>query len=81
MKSQQHYKIAVQKVWDQPELVWFKSRKIFNSLKNYIECVLLNIVYFRYYFPMSENDSFLYNLDETNNSDEESDVQNLTEAV
>ncbi|XP_012218804.1 zinc finger protein 277 isoform X2 [Linepithema humile] len=53
MKNQQHYKIAAQKVWDQPE----------------------------YYFPMSENDSFLYNLDATSNSDEENDVQNLTEAV
>jgi len=30
---------------------------------------------------MSENDSFLYNLDATNNSDEESDVENLTEAM
>ncbi|XP_018399588.1 PREDICTED: zinc finger protein 277 [Cyphomyrmex costatus] len=34
-----------------------------------------------YYFPMSENDSFLYNLDATNNSDEESDIENLTEAM
>ncbi|RLU27523.1 hypothetical protein DMN91_001327 [Ooceraea biroi] len=33
-----------------------------------------------YYFPMSENDSFLYNLDATSNSDEES-VENITEAV
>ncbi|KYN22935.1 hypothetical protein ALC57_04718 [Trachymyrmex cornetzi] len=53
MKNQQHCKIAIQKVWDQPE----------------------------YYFPMSENDSFLYNLDATSNSDEESDVENLTEAM
>lgn len=30
---------------------------------------------------MSENDSFLYNLDATSNSDEESDVQNLAGAV
>lgn len=30
---------------------------------------------------MSENDSFLYNLDETSNSDEESDIENLTEAM
>jgi len=30
---------------------------------------------------MSENDSFLYNLDATSNSDEESDVENLTEAM
>lgn len=44
-------------------------------------CVIEYCIFFRYYFPMSENDSFLYNLDETNNSDEESDVQNLTEAV
>jgi len=79
MKNQQHYKIAAQKVWDQPELVWLKSREIFVHYT-----IILNmciIVYFRYYFPMSENDSFLYNLDATNNSDEESDVQNLTEAV
>lgn len=34
-----------------------------------------------YYFPMCENDSFLYNLDATNNSDEEGDVENLAEAV
>lgn len=30
---------------------------------------------------MSENDSFLYNLDETSNSDEESDSENFTEAI
>ncbi|XP_011868388.1 PREDICTED: zinc finger protein 277 isoform X2 [Vollenhovia emeryi] len=57
MKSEQHCKIATQKVWDQPE----------------------------YYFPMSENDSFLYNLDAASNSDEESEnlenVENLTEAM
>ncbi|KAL0106729.1 hypothetical protein PUN28_015342 [Cardiocondyla obscurior] len=53
MKKQQHYKIAAQKIWDQPE----------------------------YYFPMSDNDSFLYNLDATSNSDEESDVENVTEAM
>ncbi|XP_020281904.1 zinc finger protein 277 [Pseudomyrmex gracilis] len=34
-----------------------------------------------YYFPVSENDSFLYNLDATSNSDEESDCENLTEAM
>lgn len=51
--------------------------------RNYIEFIHKKIkyftIYFRYYFPMSENDSFLYNLDVT--SDEESDVENLTEVM
>ncbi|XP_011250752.2 zinc finger protein 277 isoform X2 [Camponotus floridanus] len=34
-----------------------------------------------YYFPMSENDSFLYNLDATSKSDEENDSESLTEAM
>lgn len=38
-------------------------------------------VCFRYYFPMSENDSFLYNLDESSKSDEDSDIEDLNEAV
>lgn len=35
----------------------------------------------QYYFPMSENDSFLYNLDESSKSDEDSDIEDLNEAV
>ncbi|XP_015431962.1 PREDICTED: zinc finger protein 277 [Dufourea novaeangliae] len=34
-----------------------------------------------FYFPMCENDSFLYNLDTSCSSDEENDVENTTEAV
>ncbi|XP_060818823.1 zinc finger protein 277 [Bombus pascuorum] len=34
-----------------------------------------------YYFPMNENESFLYNLDTSSTSDEESDIENVTEAM
>ncbi|KOC69728.1 Zinc finger protein 277, partial [Habropoda laboriosa] len=34
-----------------------------------------------FYFPMCENDSFLYNLDTSSTSDEESDVETATEAM
>ncbi|XP_054004861.1 zinc finger protein 277 isoform X2 [Hylaeus anthracinus] len=34
-----------------------------------------------FYFPMCENDSFLYNLDTSGSSDEESDLDNATEAM
>lgn len=34
-----------------------------------------------YYFPMSENESFLYNLDTSSTSDEESDIENAPELV
>ncbi|XP_053982205.1 zinc finger protein 277 isoform X2 [Hylaeus volcanicus] len=34
-----------------------------------------------FYFPMCENDSFLYNLDTSGGSDEESDLENATEAM
>ena len=53
MKQKNHFKIPIQKVWDQPE----------------------------FYFPMCENDSFLYNLDTSGSSDEESDIENVTEAM
>ncbi|EFN90055.1 Zinc finger protein 277 [Harpegnathos saltator] len=35
----------------------------------------------QYYFPMSENDSFLYNLDAISDSDEESDIENLNKTT
>lgn len=35
----------------------------------------------QYYFPRSESDSFLYNLDAFGNSDEEDDVENITGAM
>ncbi|CAK9825364.1 Zinc finger protein 277 [Anthophora retusa] len=53
MRNENHFKIPIQKVWDQPE----------------------------FYFPMCENDSFLYNLDTSSTSDEESDVETATEAM
>ena len=53
MKQKNHFKIPIQKIWDQPE----------------------------FYFPMCENDSFLYNLDTSGSSDEESDIENATEAM
>ncbi|XP_003490408.2 zinc finger protein 277 [Bombus impatiens] len=34
-----------------------------------------------YYFPMNENESFLYNLDTSSTSDEESDIENATETM
>nr|XP_012146711.1 PREDICTED: zinc finger protein 277 [Megachile rotundata]XP_012146712.1 PREDICTED: zinc finger protein 277 [Megachile rotundata]XP_012146713.1 PREDICTED: zinc finger protein 277 [Megachile rotundata]XP_012146714.1 PREDICTED: zinc finger protein 277 [Megachile rotundata] len=34
-----------------------------------------------FYFPMCENDSFLYNLDTNGSSDEDSDVENVTKSV
>ncbi|XP_076647036.1 zinc finger protein 277 [Halictus rubicundus] len=53
MKQQNHFKIPMQKIWDQP----------------------------KFYFPMCENDSFLYNLDTSGSSDEESEVENTTEVL
>ncbi|XP_014486740.1 PREDICTED: zinc finger protein 277 [Dinoponera quadriceps] len=35
----------------------------------------------QYYFPLSENDSFLYNLDAISGSDEENSIENLNEAT
>ncbi|XP_076632951.1 zinc finger protein 277 isoform X1 [Colletes latitarsis] len=53
MEQQNHFKVPMQKIWDQPE----------------------------YYFPMCENDSFLYNLDISDSSDEENDIESTTEAM
>nr|XP_031840182.1 zinc finger protein 277 isoform X2 [Nomia melanderi] len=56
MKQQNHFKIPIQKVWDQP----------------------------KFYFPMCENDSFLYNLDtssSSSSSDEKTDIESTAKAM
>ncbi|XP_018045117.1 PREDICTED: zinc finger protein 277 [Atta colombica] len=61
-----------------------KSDNVLEHMKNQQHCKIATQKVWdqpEYYFPMSENDSFLYNLDATSNSDEESDVENLTEAM
>lgn len=61
-----------------------ESDNVLEHMKNQQHCKIATQKVWdqpEYYFPMSENDSFLYNLDATSNSDEESDVENLTEAV
>ncbi|KYQ48437.1 hypothetical protein ALC60_12493 [Trachymyrmex zeteki] len=61
-----------------------KSDNVLEHMKNQQHCKIATQKVWdqpEYYFPMSENDSFLYNLDETSNSDEESDIENLTEAM
>ncbi|XP_070161115.1 zinc finger protein 277 [Polyergus mexicanus] len=61
-----------------------KSDNVLEHMKNQQHCKIPAQKVWNqpeYYFPMSENDSFLYNLDATSNSDEESDIENLTEAM
>ncbi|XP_077256045.1 zinc finger protein 277 [Temnothorax americanus] len=61
-----------------------ESDNVLEHMKNQRHCKIVAQKVWdqpEYYFPMSENDSFLYNLDATSNSDEESDIENLTEAM
>ncbi|TGZ56171.1 Uncharacterized protein DBV15_01680 [Temnothorax longispinosus] len=61
-----------------------ESDNVLEHMKNQRHCKIATQKVWdqpEYYFPMSENDSFLYNLDATSNSDEESDIENLTEAM
>ncbi|XP_029178018.1 zinc finger protein 277 [Nylanderia fulva] len=61
-----------------------KSDNVLEHMKNQQHCKIPAQKVWNqpeYYFPMSENDSFLYNLDATSNSDEENNIENLSEAM